>query len=599
MLKVERVLRKGWKRYPFLQKKRFSGQPDAFCCVLVLITKCQKTKSGSPNMENNFVVLGIDKNAMGKFLLFFFMLAGFYGHSQEDAWVYFNAKANAQTYLDNPLTMLSQRALDRRTNQNIPLDFKDVPINQVCVDAVDAAEDIVVKAKSKWLNAVHVRGTVDAINLLAALSFVDHVDFADNSLDVSGKNTVHKQPHPVNKTMETLVDFPYGNSANQIQMLNGHLLHQQNYTGSGKIIAVLDAGFPEVDVVQPFARLRDNNQILGGYNFVDRNDDYYSRYSHGTMVLSTMGGYTENQLVGTAPDASYYLFITEDIDSENPVEESLWVEAAETADSLGVDVINSSLGYFEYDNPAYSYTYADMNGTTAFASRGADIAFSRGMVVVVSAGNSGATANPHIGVPGDAINALTVGAVKADESYASFSSIGPSADGRVKPDVMAQGQSAVLSDTFGDITTNSGTSFSGPIMAGMVASFWQAVPTLTNVQVVQFIKQSADLFANPTTQKGYGIPDFQLALTAALLSVSQNTSTNFVLWPNPVQDKLFIAGLSEAAEMRLYNSLGQCISVQQIAIGDNTAHFGNLESGVYFYKIVSGNKTQSGKLIKS
>ncbi|HLA54814.1 MAG TPA: S8 family serine peptidase [Flavobacterium sp.] len=550
-------------------------------------------------MENNFVVLGIDKNAMGKFLLFFFMLAGFYGHSQEDAWVYFNAKANAQTYLDNPLTMLSQRALDRRTNQNIPLDFKDVPINQVCVDAVDAAEDIVVKAKSKWLNAVHVRGTVDAINLLAALSFVDHVDFADNSLDVSGKNTVHKQPHPVNKTMETLVDFPYGNSANQIQMLNGHLLHQQNYTGSGKIIAVLDAGFPEVDVVQPFARLRDNNQILGGYNFVDRNDDYYSRYSHGTMVLSTMGGYTENQLVGTAPDASYYLFITEDIDSENPVEESLWVEAAETADSLGVDVINSSLGYFEYDNPAYSYTYADMNGTTAFASRGADIAFSRGMVVVVSAGNSGATANPHIGVPGDAINALTVGAVKADESYASFSSIGPSADGRVKPDVMAQGQSAVLSDTFGDITTNSGTSFSGPIMAGMVASFWQAVPTLTNVQVVQFIKQSADLFANPTTQKGYGIPDFQLALTAALLSVSQNTSTNFVLWPNPVQDKLFIAGLSEAAEMRLYNSLGQCISVQQIAIGDNTAHFGNLESGVYFYKIVSGNKTQSGKLIKS
>jgi len=599
MLKVERVLRKGWKRYPFLQKKRFSGQPDAFCCVLVLITKCQKTKSGSPNMENNFVVLGIDKNAMGKFLLFFFMLAGFYGHSQEDAWVYFNAKANAQTYLDNPLTMLSQRAFDRRTNQNIPLDFKDVPINQVCVDAVDAAEDIVVKAKSKWLNAVHVRGTVDAINLLAALSFVDHVDFADNSLDVSGKNTVHKQPHPVNKTMETLVDFPYGNSANQIQMLNGHLLHQQNYTGSGKIIAVLDAGFPEVDVVQPFARLRDNNQILGGYNFVDRNDDYYSRYSHGTMVLSTMGGYTENQLVGTAPDASYYLFITEDIDSENPVEESLWVEAAETADSLGVDVINSSLGYFEYDNPAYSYTYADMNGTTAFASRGADIAFSRGMVVVVSAGNSGATANPHIGVPGDAINALTVGAVKADESYASFSSIGPSADGRVKPDVMAQGQSAVLSDTFGDITTNSGTSFSGPIMAGMVASFWQAVPTLTNVQVVQFIKQSADLFANPTTQKGYGIPDFQLALTAALLSVSQNTSTNFVLWPNPVQDKLFIAGLSEAAEMRLYNSLGQCISVQQIAIGDNTAHFGNLESGVYFYKIVSGNKTQSGKLIKS
>jgi hypothetical protein len=536
---------------------------------------------------------------MGKMLLFFLMLSGFCAQSQEDAWVYFNAKANAQSYFDNPLTMLSQRALDRRTNQNIPLDFKDVPINQAYVDAVDAAEDVAVMAKSKWMNAVHVRGTVEAINSLAILPFVGHVDFADNSLDNSAKMAAHKQLHPVNKTMETQADFPYGNSANQIQMLNGHLLHQQNFTGSGKIIAVLDAGFPEVNVVQPFARLRDNNQILGGYNFVDRNDDYYTGYSHGTMVLSTMGGYTENQLVGTAPDASYYLFITEDIDSENPVEESFWVEAAEIADSLGVDVINSSLGYFAYDNPAYSYTYADMNGTTAFASRGADIAFSRGMVVVVSAGNSGGTADPHIGVPGDAVNVLTVGAVKADESYASFSSIGPSADGRVKPDVMAQGQSAVLSDTLGNITTNSGTSFSGPIMAGMVASFWQALPMLTNIQVVQFIKQSADLYSNPTVQEGYGIPDFQLALNAALLSVQQNTETKFLVWPNPMRDKIFVSGFSAEAEVKLFNSLGQCLSTQKITVENNAVYFENLQSGIYFYKIVSGNKTQSGKLIKS
>ena len=153
----------------------------------------------------------------------------------------------------------------------------------------------------------------------------------------------------------------------------------------------MDGGFPEVDVIQPFQRLRDNNKILGGYNFVDRNADIYTRNSHGTLVLSTMGGYTEGQLVGTAPDASYYLFITEDTGSENPIEESNWVEAAEMADSLGVDVITTSLGYFNYDDPDYSYSYEDLDGMTTFASRGAQIAFSRGMFIVVSAGNSGAS----------------------------------------------------------------------------------------------------------------------------------------------------------------------------------------------------------------
>ena len=225
-----------------------------------------------------------------------------------------------------------------------------------------------------------------------------------------------------------------------------------------------------------------------------------------------MGGYTEGQLVGTAPDAQYYLFVTEDVASENPVEESYWVEAAEEADRLGVDIITSSLGYFGYDNPSYSYTYSDLTGNSAFASRGANIAFSKGIIVVASAGNSGATSNPYIGVPAEATNVLAIGAVQANENYAAFSSIGPSFDGRVKPDVMAQGQNAVVATTAGSITTVSGTSFSGPIMAGMIASFWQAVPTLTNQQVVNLVKQSSDRFNLPTFQYGYGIPDFQLAL---------------------------------------------------------------------------------------
>ena len=539
---------------------------------------------------------------MKKLLLFSLLLIGFLGYSQEDAWVYFADKPNAQYYFDNPLEMLSQRALDRRANQNIALDIKDVPIHQPYVDEVMASPGIEVKAKSKWFNAVHVRGDLSDINNLTNLAFVDHIQYADRTLNVQGRSTNTNRSTvvgSVNKTLDTNVTFAYGNSGNQIQMLNAHLLHQQDFTGAGKIIAVMDAGFPSVDVISPFQRIRDNNQILGGYNFVDRNNNFYTRNSHGTMVLSTMGGYVPNQLVGTAPDAQYYLFITEDINSENPVEESNWVEAAELADSLGVDIINTSLGYFDYDNPNYSYIYDDMNGVTSFISRGADIAFSRGMICVTSAGNSGAGPNPHIAVPADAINNLTVGAVRPDESYATFSSIGPSFDGRIKPDVMAQGQSAVVSSTSGVIGVANGTSFSGPIMAGAVASFWQAVPWATNQQVIDFVKQSADRFANPTALFGYGIPNFQTALDMALLSVNDNDFQKFLVYPNPASESLSISFPTgfDSADFSLYNSLGQLVLDKNIT-SNVTIAIENLNSGIYFYKIKSNTFVQTGKIIK-
>lgn len=547
---------------------------------------------------------------MKNFFVSFLFFSCFLGFSQEDAWVYFTNKPNSQFYFDNPLEMLSQRALDRRTIQNIAIDSKDVPIHQPYIDQIIATNGIEDKAKSKWLNALHVRGSIVDIQNLVSLSFVDHLQFADRNLNGANKIKTKKITntsktaalHKVNKTTETTSAFLYGNSANQVNMLHVDYLHDQNYTGSGKIIAVMDAGFPNVNVVAPFQRLRDNNQILGGYNFVDRTDNFYTGNSHGTLVLSTMGGYVENELVGTAPNAAYYLFMTEDAASENPVEESYWVEAAEVADSLGVDVITTSLGYFGYDNPNYSYTYADMNGTTSFMSRGADIAFSRGMICVVSAGNSGTTANPNIGVPADAFTVLTVGAVKSDETYATFSSIGPSFDGRVKPDVMAQGQNSVLSNTSGVITTASGTSFSGPIMAGAIASFWQAAPNLTNQQIVTLVKESADRYTNPTNQYGYGIPDFQEALNAALLLSTTTISKGaFLVYPNPAKDTLFISfpnGFEEAV-LSCYNFLGQNVFEKLIKNSDTSVNLENLNSGLYFYKIESSSFVQSGKLIKN
>lgn len=532
-------------------------------------------------------------------MIVWLVLSSFAGLAQQDAWVYFTGKPNAQQYLDNPLQMLSQRALDRRANQNIPLDSKDVPVHESYSAAIAAAPGITVMAKSKWLNALHIRGTQNDINALLALDFVLRIDFANKALNVAGKKTIQPLVGIVNKTQETAANFNYGTSSNQIQMLNGQLLHQQGYTGSGKIIAVLDAGFPGVNTAQPFQRLLNNNQILGGYDFVNRNENVFTGNSHGTMVLSTMGGYKENSLVGTAPDASYYLFITENAASENPVEESLWVEAAEMADSLGVDVINTSLGYNNYDNPAYSYTYADMNGTTSFIARGADIAFSRGMIVVVSAGNDGSTAWHYIATPADAFNVLTVGAVTATENYAAFSSVGPTADGRIKPDVMAQGQAAVVSGTTGTIATNNGTSFSGPIIAGMVASLWQALPTKTNAEIVQIIRQSSDRFTAPNNQYGYGIPDFAQALSTTL-TIADSALESFVAYPNPVDAILYfkLPVTTDKATLTLYNSLGQMIAQKEINAEHPSIAVGNLNTGIYFYSLAAANGTRTGKISK-
>lgn len=533
---------------------------------------------------------------MKKITLLFFIFSTFIAWAQEDAWVYFTNKPDAAFYLANPLEMLSQRSLDRRTAQNIALNNTDVPISQSYITAVTNAAGITVKAKSKWLNALHVRGSIANIQDLDNLTFVDHIQFANSNLN--SRTAASSIVTAVNKNLETQVNFNYGNSNNQIQMLNGHLLHQQNYTGNGKVIAVLDAGFPGVNTAAPFQRLFDNNKILGGYDFVNRNTDFYTGGNHGTLVLSTMGGYVENQLVGTAPDASYYLFITEDITSENPVEESYWVEAAEMADQVGADIINTSLGYFTFDNPNHSHQYSDMNGTTTFISRGADIAFSKGMICVVSAGNSGASSNPHISAPADAINVLSVGAVTPSENYATFSSIGPSFDGRVKPDVAAQGQNAVISDTSGNIGTANGTSFSGPIIAGMVASFWQALPTKTNTEIMQLIKQSAHLYTNPTVQMGYGIPDFSSAL---MLNTPNFSAEKIVLYPNPANNlvNLRLPNNFEKASVSLYNNLGQQVLSAEILENSQNLSVSELTSGIYFYKIIIGNTSHTGKLIKN
>ena len=519
----------------------------------------------------------------------------------EDAWVYFNDKPSENIFISNPLTMLTQRALDRRMRYHISLDFKDVPIESSYINQVMAETGISVKAKSKWLNALHVQGTQNVIDNLLNLSFVSSVEYANKSLNTSNKNRIQQKIIQRKDKLKFASDFNYGNGSNQIQMLNGDVLHQHNFSGRGMQIAIIDAGFPNVDNFIAFQRLRDNNQILGGYDFVNRSENFYTGHYHGMAVLSTIAAYIDNQFIGTAPDAEFYLFITEDNMNEVPLEESLWVEAAEKADSLGVDVINASLGYSVFfDNPSYNYTYNDMDGKTAFISRGAEIAFSRGMIVVNSAGNEGNDPWHYINAPADANSVLSIRAVNSTGIIANFSSFGPTSDNRIKPDVIAQGAGVYIINSSGNIATSNGTSFSSPVLAGLITCLWQAFPNKSNAEIIQLVKESAHLYNNPTNQEGYGIPNFEV-IYDLLYAENESDTMEFSVFPNPTKDVLnfnFPKGVDEV-EVSIINLLGKNVFVNQIKRNNPTANILYLAKGMYMLQMKYDNKVKIIKVLKN
>ncbi len=540
------------------------------------------------------------------FCLLLFMVTQF-AWSQEHAWVYFTDKENVAQAIANPSTILTQRAIDRKQRHNIAIDERDVPINENYVSTIKQQGSITVLAQSKWFNCVHVVGIQSQIQALTSLPFVSSVFFADRSLNSGGSSSsvanrtrTYKKQQNKFDNQNFLVDFNYGSASTQIQMLNADKLHEQDYTGEGVVIAIMDTGFPNVNTMSAFQRLRDNGDLLGGYDFVDGDTDYFNAnlHNHGTQVLSTMAAYVEDQYVGTAPDASYYLFRTENSTSETPVEETYWVAAAERADSLGVDLINTSLGYNRFDEPRYNYNTSDMDGNTAFITRGANIAVEKGMLVVNSAGNSGQDSSwGIITAPADG-NVFSIGAVDASENYALFSSTGPAADLRIKPDVMAMGQSASVINEDNTIISNSGTSFSSPILAGALASLWQADPNRTNLEMMQFVRESASLYTSPTDQMGYGIPNFETALEEVIEDI-ENT-TNIKLFPNPITNSFQVDFPStiEEANVTLYDVLGKRIKNQRISEGNNTVNTSGLSKGVYMVKIQTPNIQKTIKVVK-
>ncbi|WP_341215485.1 S8 family serine peptidase [uncultured Wocania sp.] len=527
---------------------------------------------------------------------------------QEDAWVYLTDKPTDTYPINDPSAFLTQKAIDRKVKHGVTIDVRDVPVNELYITALKNATGITVMAKSKWFNAVHIRGTETNINDLrinpSTSSFVDRIDFADKSLNTT-KIIKEKAIFKIKDKFEVekaFVNFTYGNTQNQVDMINVDDLHVADYTGNGVTIAVLDAGFINVNTMGAFQRIRDAGDLLGGYDFVSRNPDVYANTSssHGTQVLSTMAGYILNSYVGTAPDASYYLFITEDSADENPVEESYWVEAVERADSLGVDLINTSLGYKDYspNYPNYSYTSAQMDGNTAFITKGANIAFEKGLLLVTSVGNEG---NSGVGAPADSQYTLAIGAVNSAGSYATFSSVGSANQPSQKPDVVAQGQSSAVINPSNSIGTNNGTSFSSPILAGGIACLMQALPNKTNAEIMQLVRESGSQFSTPDFQLGYGIPNLMDALNSSLSVDDFGKMNDISIYPNPGKEFIYfkIPSTENKLTITFFDVLGKQILQYSINSANNQVDISSLSKGIYIINAKSKNNVKSFKFIKN
>ncbi len=539
---------------------------------------------------------------MKKLLFILTLLIAQYGFGQiQDAWVFFADKENVQEALDDPITILTQESLDRKQLHNVPIDERDVPVNENYIDQIKNSNGITVYSKSKWMNCVYIRGTQANIEDLLDLPFVTGVEYADPDLNLFPISGKVQDKFEMEEVTQRII-YNYGAAANQIEMLAGDFLHEQDFTGSGMIVAVLDSSFPNASTNPGFSEMVNDGRLLGTWDFVLDQVDATGTGTHGIRTTSDIGGFIQDEFVGTAPEASFYLFRTEDGTSENPVEEAYWVEALERADSLGVDVTNTSLSYRDFDNSNYDHTYDDLDGQTTFAARGANIALEKGMIMVSSAGNSGNSGFPWVATPADAPGVLTIGAVTSNGSYASFSSIGPTTDGRIKPDVMAQGQNAAVIDDNGNVDFNNGTSFSSPIMAGAITCLWQSRPEVPNYLIMQLVRESAHLYNNPTNFMGYGIPNFEDAYNALQILGIENEFliNNFALYPNPVDTQVNISfpqGITDA-QFSLYNVLGELVLQTEITSERNYVGMDHLKRGMYLVSIQSQGKAVSFKLIK-
>ncbi|MCH7396919.1 S8 family serine peptidase [Belliella sp. DSM 107340] len=521
--------------------------------------------------------------------------------------VHYKYKPQEQFTLEDGSGFLTAKSLERRVKQSIPLDSLDLPISKE-YEVLVLENSMELIYNTKWMNASLVIANQEQIDVISSFDFVEKVEFVSPVSNVGGRiirrdkraNIQNlKQKSKSTKSTSEVYDF-------QNSLLGIQQMHEEGFTGRGVIIAVFDGGFLGVDKLEGFNHLFENNQIVATKDFIDcTNTDVYTRNQHGTNVLSLIGANMPEQLVSGAPDADFILCITEDVLSEYRIEEYNWVKAAEFADSLGVDIINSSLGYIDFDDPRMDYFAEDLDGSKAVISQGASIAGQKGILVVNSVGNYGGRGERSIAAPADAKGILSIGAVDINLQRANFSSQGPNALGELKPELVTYGNGVFLIRSSGAVNPANGTSFSAPQITALAAGLWQAKPEWTKNQLIDALLKSGSQAENPDNELGYGIPDFVRAYYGEVLSVEENAEVeDWKIYPNPSEgQELFVDfGQSNQVAIRLFDVSGALIIDREISRDSNKNPFSLnlpiLVKGMYLLELQSGKDVKRTKLIK-
>ena len=530
------------------------------------------------------------------------------GLAQDRYAVFFKFKPQKEYSLASPSKFLTEKAIQRRVREKFAVDSLDLPVTAAYLQGISAYSQELLYA-SKWLNAAVVVTDAAGKKNMEALPFVQKVEWvAKGFIAKTGNRTVPEIPQKLTKTQKWAIEESYREAAAydfQNELLGIPAMHQAGFTGKGITVAVFDSGFPGLEKATPFAHVFTNKRIVGQLNVVRPwIKEVFRDHEHGTQVASLILANQAGTLVAGAHQAQVIFAITEDVATEYPIEELNWVRAAEYADSLGVDIINSSLGYLDFDEPSLTYTTAQLDGKTTYVTRGATLAAKRGILVVNSVGNYGSAGSSSLVAPADAQGILAVGSVNASSVVSTFSSRGPTADGRIKPELVAFGQSPVLIRGSGQVSAAAGTSFSAPQLTALAAGLWEAKPEWTKDELLTNLIKSGTQYATPDQNLGYGIPNFRSAYYGALLGLNEEIQSGSSIYPNPLRsESLHIRfgkelrltlQILDGSGRRRVEQVGERNAIQQPFV----FNLSDLPSGIYFLQLLDGKEIAYKKLIK-
>lgn len=525
--------------------------------------------------------------------------------------VLFKDKAASPYSINRPTEFLSAKAIARRNKQNIAITENDFPVNPAYVTAIKQTGATVIYS-SRWFNGTLVEASAGQLAAIQNLNFYKGIEQNHALANLTTPSAGLRIGATENGTQAT-ADLDYGRMREQLTLMGVEHLHQAGFQGENMLVAVFDGGFNRANELEFLKPLFAENRVLDTHDFISRNSNVYDDDSHGLNVLSIIAANQPGTMIGAAFKANFVLYRTENVFMETPYEEVTWLLAAERADSIGVDVINSSLGYNtfegEFNTPAYNYTYQNMDGKTTIISRAARIATRKGMLVVNSAGNEGNKAWKYVSAPADVDSVLSIGATTLDKSYAAFSSIGPNAIGQQKPDVSAVGSGTVLGNSTGtgNVTSGNGTSYSAPLIAGLATILWQAFPNLTAQEIIQALKKSGHLAANPDNFLGYGVPNAALAeeilKNGVVLGTEPEAIDAVILSPNPAEQDITLtfppALIGKKSTISIISQSGKTFSSNQVILSKTQPiQTSSLHAGLYLIKVDVLNRSRTLKFIK-